>query len=75
MKDKQTIRLSSSEMIYTPGIIAWAKQGYLFPSVKDRKYFVNLLVTGFGLTASVSRGLLTGKIPYIVEGEGIVFKI
>lgn len=70
---KHTYRLQSTDMIYTPGIVAWAKNGYAFKD--DRPKLVRLMVESYGLHEDVADGLLSGEIPYTVEDDMVVFDI
>jgi len=67
------ITLESSSMIHTPGILRWAKAGYPGSRGKSRAAIVQAVSDGYHLPRRVAIGLLTGKIPYRVEGDKVVF--
>jgi hypothetical protein len=60
-------------MVNTPGILAWAINGYKFK--KDRKAMRRVLAEGYDLTDKVADGLLSGKIPHRIEGDEVVFEV
>lgn len=66
------VRLTSTPMVHTPGILAWAKNGYAFK--KDRKAMRNVVAQTYSLTEQCADDLLSGKTPYTVEGENVVFQ-
>lgn len=65
------VELPSASMVHTPGLLAWAINGYKFP--KDRKAMVRVFVDGYGLTAQCVNDLLSEKVPYTVEGDSVFF--
>lgn len=68
----KTYRLTSTPMFHTPGVLAWAINGYKFK--KDRKQLLNVFVTGYpGPSAQVYDRLLKGEIKYTVEGDAVIF--
>lgn len=69
-------RLLSTTFVRTPGLLAWAVAGFKGGGKRDRALMVRLLVNTFpGVTADVARGLLTGRIPYAVDGEAVEFEV
>lgn len=69
-----TYRLGSSPTVHTPGIIAWAINGYAFE--KDRAQMVKVVCDTFpNLPASAARQLLSKEVAYTVEGETVVFSV
>lgn len=76
-KKPKTYRLGSAPLIYTPGVIRWAINGYNFP--KDRPRLLDAVVNGFPGPKAPDRitfhRLLKGDIPYKVEGEAVVFTV
>jgi hypothetical protein len=71
----ETIRqvaLQSNKMIYTPGILRWAINGYKFN--KDRKNLRKVFVDGFNLPDKVVHRLLTGDIPHKIVGSEVHFE-
>jgi hypothetical protein len=69
-KAKMTYNLQSSPIIYTPGIVEMAVNGGRNKSQVQK--FANLLEKGWKLPPKVARGIVTGKIPYTVDGETVV---
>ena len=68
-----TYRLGSAPMIHTPGMVRWAINGYHFKA--DRKYLTNVFTSGWGIPREAAQALLSGKVPYTVEGETVVFEV
>ena len=66
-----TYKLGSSGMIHTPGLVRWAINGYHFKA--DRKYLTSVITEGWGIPADAAKALLSGKAPYRVEDEAVVF--
>lgn len=67
-------RLGSSPAIHTPGIIAWAINGYAFED--DRPTLLNIVTTSFpSVPASAFEQLLSKAVPYSVEGETVIFAV
>lgn len=63
-----TYSLASNGMIYTPGIVRWAINGYHFP--KDRAKLRRVFTEGWqGVPDKAIDALLSGKVPYTLEGE------
>jgi hypothetical protein len=60
-------------MVYTPGIIAWAINGYHFEA--DRANLLNLVRETYKLPHEIAQGLLSQKIPYRVEDETVVIEV
>jgi len=67
----KTYRLGSSPLVHAPGIVAWARNGYAFP--KDRKAMTRVIADTWSIPASAAKALLSGKSPFTVEGETVVF--
>lgn len=68
-----THRLGSSAAIHTPGIIAWAINGYAFEA--DQQSILNCLCGGFPTVPRADfEALLSKAVPYSVEGETVVFE-
>lgn len=59
------IRLGSSSMVNTPGLLRWAINGYKFK--KDQKAMRKVIMSAFGLTINCVKALLSEAIPYTVE--------
>ncbi len=69
-----TYRLLSSELVHTPGIIAWAINAYAFE--KDRPAFLTIMTKTFPtLPETAVEQLLSEAVPYTVEDEDVVFTI
>jgi len=66
---KNNYRLTSTEMIYTPGIIRFAQSMYF----SDAPAAVRILREGYGLPNSIADALCSGALSYQVEGEAVVF--
>lgn len=66
------VALTSSEGVHTPGILAWARNGYAFP--KDRPAMIRVISQTYGLRRKVAQGLLDGTIPYTIDGESVCFR-
>jgi hypothetical protein len=67
-----TYRLGSSPLVFAPGIVAWAINGYKFP--KDRKAVANVLCQTWNLTENCAKALLSGAVSYTVEDDAVVFE-
>lgn len=70
---KTQYRLTSSEAVYSPGIVAWAINGYCFED--DRVKLRNLMVKTYGLTEKAAHQLLSGEVPHRIEDDAVVFEI
>ena len=68
----KTYRLGSSDFVYAPGLVRWAINGAHF--AKDRPKMVEV-VASWGVPKKAARALVTGKVPYKVEGETVVFSV
>jgi len=69
-----TYRLGSSSLIHTPGIIAWAINGYAFP--RDRARMVQVIAATFPtVPAQAIEQLLSKAVAYTVESETVVFSV
>ncbi len=68
-----TYRLVSSPAVHTPGIVAWAINGYHFED--DRPQLRKVIVETYSLPESAADQLLSKSVPYTVEGETVVFTI
>ena len=63
----RTIRLTSTSLMHTPGILRWAQHGYKFKS--DRKRMLDLFIDGYGLTKECATDLLSGKMPVEIDED------
>ncbi len=67
-----TYRLGSSSMVHTPGIIAWAINGYAFKD--DQPQLLKTLCnTWSGIPEEAFKQLLAKEVPYTIEDETVVF--
>ena len=65
-------RLGSNELVHAPGVVAWAINGYAFQ--RDRDVLRRVIVDGWpGVTAAAAHQLLSGSVPYSVDGDTVVF--
>lgn len=68
-------KLTSNGLIHTPGMIAWMICGYQTTrSSKQKKKYLDIAVSGYGLSMHVAKGLLTGVIKYEVYDDMVVFQ-
>ncbi|KIX16211.1 hypothetical protein [Paracoccus sp. 228] len=69
-----TYRLGSSPAVHTPGILAWAINGYAFQ--QDRQRLLDLFcVTFSSVPSDAFESLLSKAVPYTVDGETVVFTV
>jgi len=67
-------RLLSTPAVHTPGLLAWAMNGYHFEA--DRPTILHIMTNAFeGIPSEAMNGLLAGKIPFRVEDENIIFEV
>jgi hypothetical protein len=67
------VRLISTEMVNTPGILAWAINGYAFK--KDRPALLKVLMDGYRLTKKCATDLLSKTISYTIgEDNSVIFQ-
>lgn len=64
-------RLGSSPLVGAPGVIAWAINGYAFK--KDRKKLESIVSETWGIPAPATKALLSKSVPFVIEGEAVVF--
>lgn len=69
------IRINSNALMHSPGILKYYQAMYSTGKKKDKGLAVEFTNAVFfrGHDVEASEGLLTGKIPYTVEGEAILF--
>lgn len=65
-----TIKLTSSGLIYTPSIIRMAINQYAF----KKAWSIDLLMQCYGLTKQCAIDLLTGKVKHKIEAECVTFE-
>ena len=66
---KNNYRLTSTEMIYTPGIIRFVQSMF----VTDAPAAVRILRDGYGLPNAIAEALASGYLSYEIDGETVVF--
>ena len=67
-----TYRLHSSPAIHTPGIVAWAINGYAFPD--DRPALLNVLTSCFpAVPADALHNVLMGATPHRIVDDVVEF--
>lgn len=64
-------RLQSTPMIHTPGLVAWARNGWVFE--EDRPKFRQFFREGYGLPDKAVTVLIEG--PYTIEGETVIIEV
>lgn len=70
----QTYRLGSSALVNTPGIVAWAINGYAFE--KDRENIMKIMTEGWsGVPVEAFRKLLSTEVGYSIEDDTVVFSV
>lgn len=68
----EKVILKSANMVNTPGLISWAKNGYRFPG--DRKVILSIITEGYGLTPECAHDLLSGTVGYTVNEDAVEFE-
>ena len=71
-----TLKLESTPMLNTAGLLRWAMNGYKFK--KDRKRLRRVFTEGFThprLTDEVVDRLLKGDLPHKIDGENVVIEL
>lgn len=67
-------RLGSSSLVHTPGLVAWAINGYYFAD--DRPKLLNSMCLSFPTVPHTAiEQLLSKSVPYTVEDETVVFSV
>lgn len=59
--------LTSTPLVFTPGLVAWGVNGYHFK--RDRKAIRKVFTEGYNLPDADAEALLSGKVPYVVNDE------
>jgi len=62
------VRLTSVPMVHTPGLFRWMQNGYKGTRAAKTS-MLNVLCEGFGIGRETARGLLSGKIPVVIDDE------
>ena len=65
-------RLLSNGAVYAPGIIEWAKTGYVFEH--DRETFRKILRDTWHIPDDVAHSLLMGEVLYILDGDTVIIE-
>ncbi len=67
-------RLGSSSLVHTPGLIAWAINGYHFE--EDRPQLLAIIAGTFpSVPRAVLERVLSRKLDYRVEGQSVIFTV
>lgn len=69
----KTYRLASSGLVYTPGLIAWAINGYAFK--EDRDGILRIICTTYSIPLRAAEALLSETVPYTVEDGAVIFTV
>jgi hypothetical protein len=64
-------RLGSAEFVHAPGLVAWAINGAHFRD--DRAAMINVIEKTWSIPHVAAFALVTGEVPYTVDGETVVF--
>lgn len=72
-QNSKRYRLGSSPLVYAPGIIAWAINGYHFKRYRKKLRAV-ITETWKGVSDEAAHRLLSGNVKYTIEGEAVVFE-
>ena len=71
MKKKVKYSLGSSSFVFAPGFIRWAMEYFR----SNPRKAVKMISEGWsGAPPAAVRALLSGKVPFAVEGEAVVFE-
>jgi|APGre2960657404_1045060.scaffolds.fasta_scaffold04074_5 hypothetical protein len=70
----KSYELGSHPMVFTPGMLNYCMTGYRTSKGRGRSPFIKIFHEGYGLDRKLVVGLLSGKIPYKVVGESVVFE-
>lgn len=69
------LHLQSSPIVYAPGIVRWAMNGYHFED--DRDMLLRVLVDTWSVaeaTRPIIHRVLLGELPFRIEGETVVIE-
>jgi hypothetical protein len=72
---KKTVRftLTSNSLVFAPGVLRWAMNGYKFK--RDRANMVKVMESWPGLSKAEWRGVLSGEIPVTVEDDKVLITL
>ena len=66
-------RMLSTPMVHTPGLLAWAMNGYQFE--EDREHMLRIMTSTFeAIPPGVMHNLLAGEIRFQIEDETVIFQ-
>jgi hypothetical protein len=71
---KRTYRLASSSLVHAPGMLLWLKHGYDLADGKDQANRLDILGSWEGVPTEAAIALLTGEVPYTLDGDTVVFE-
>lgn len=66
-----TYTLGSNEMMFAPGVIAWAINGYAFES--DRPALLIVVLATWKIPEEAAKALLSKQTPYLVRADRVEF--
>lgn len=66
-----TYRLASVNMFHIPSVLKWGVNGFKFQ--EDRANIAKIFVEAYRLPQEVVENLLSEKIPFVIDGEDVVF--
>jgi hypothetical protein len=66
-----TYRINSSPLLYMPGILNWAINGYKFN--RDREAIRRVLTEGCNMTDECADALLSERVPFVVVDDAVEF--
>lgn len=69
---RRKITLLSESMVHTPGILAWAMNGYKHK--KDQGNIRRVFTEGYNIPNDAAHALLSGDEPHTIEGTSVVFE-
>ncbi|SRR5258706_2282660 len=72
--ERVTIRLLSTSLVHTPGIVRWAQAGWLASRGKPRAALLQVMQS-YGLPAGLATKLLGNELAHRVEGDAVVFEV
>ena len=67
------VNLTSDVGVNTPGMFRWGTVVFQGENWKDREVVTSALAACYSLKRHIVIGLLTGEIPYTIEGETVCF--
>jgi hypothetical protein len=67
----KTFSLGSTQFVYTPGIFKMCLNQWNLP---QNRRWVRSVLAAWNISNPVITGLMTGKIPYRIENDSVVFE-